>query len=120
MTGERALTLAQGTDMASIDLDRLSLTELKSLQKEFAKAIADFGNRKKVEPLGALEEHAKALGFSLAELTGVKVRRAQAESGVPKYRHPDSPDVTWSGRGRKPAWFIAAIDSGKAAESIVV
>jgi DNA-binding protein H-NS len=106
--------------MASIDFDRLSLTELKLLQKEIAKAIADFGNRKKVEALGALEEHAKALGFSLAELTGVKVRRAQAGSGVPKYCHPDNPEVTWSGRGRKPAWFTAAIDAGKTAGSMAV
>jgi DNA-binding protein H-NS len=106
--------------MAAFDLEKLSLTELKSLQKDIAKAIADFGNKKKVEALSALEEHAKTLGFSLEELTGVKVRRAQTGSGVPKYRHPESPEVTWSGRGRKPAWFIAAIDAGKAAESMAV
>lgn len=106
--------------MAAIDLDKLSLTELKSLQKDIAKAIADFGSRKKVEALSALEEHAKALGFSLAELTGVKTRKTRAGAGQPKYRHPDNPDVTWSGQGRKPAWFAAAIAAGKAPESMAV
>lgn len=106
--------------MASTNLEKLSLAELKSLQKDIAKAIADFGNRKKVEALSALEEHAKALGFSLAELTGVKVRKAQAGSGVPKYRHPENPEVTWSGRGRKPAWFAAAINAGKSPETMAV
>jgi DNA-binding protein H-NS len=106
--------------MASIDLDKLSLTELKSLQKDIARAIADFGTRKKVEALGALEEHAKALGFSLAELTGVKTRKTRSGAGQAKYRHPDNPDVTWSGQGRKPRWFTAAIEAGKAPESMAV
>lgn len=106
--------------MSALDLDKLSLTELKSLQKDVAKAIADFGNRKKVEALSALEEHAKVLGFSLAELTGVKARKARAGSGTPKYRHPENPEVTWSGLGRKPGWFTAAIKAGKAPESMAV
>lgn len=106
--------------MATINLEKLSLPELKSLQKEIAKAIADFGNREKVEALSALEEHAKALGFSLAELTGVKARKARAGSGAAKYRHPENPEVTWSGFGRKPRWFTAAVEAGKAPESMAV
>jgi DNA-binding protein H-NS len=106
--------------MATIDLEKLSLPELKSLQKDIAKAIADFGNRKKVQALTALEEHAKALGFSLAELTGVKARKTRAGSGASKYRHPENPEVTWSGFGRKPRWFTAAIEAGKAPESMAV
>jgi DNA-binding protein H-NS len=106
--------------MATIDLQNLSLAELKSLEKDLAKAIADFGNRKKTEAMIALEEHAKALGFSLAELTGKKVRKARTGSGEAKYRHPENPDVTWSGLGRRPAWFTAALEAGNPAESMAV
>jgi DNA-binding protein H-NS len=106
--------------MASIDLEKLSLTEPKSLQKDIAKGIAEFGNRKKVEALSALEEHAKALGFSLTELTGNKVRKTRAGSGEAKYRHPENPEVAWSGLGRKPARFAAAIAAGKDPESMAV
>ena len=106
--------------MATIDLQNLSLVELKSLEKGVAKAIADFSNRKKTEAMSALEEHAKALGFSLAELTSKKVRKARAGSGEAKYRHPENPDVTWSGLGRRPAWFTAALEAGKPAESMAV
>lgn len=106
--------------MVSIDLDKLSITELKSLQKDIAKAIADFGTRKRIEALSALEEHAKALGFSLAELTGSQVRKMRAGSGKAKYRHPENPNVTWSGLGRRPAWFAAAIAAGKAPDSLAV
>jgi hypothetical protein len=34
--------------MVTIDLQDLSLAELKSLEKDVAKAIADFSNRKKL------------------------------------------------------------------------
>ena len=110
----------RGSPMPSIDLESLSLAELKSLEKDIAKAISGFGDRKKAEAMNALEEHAKALGFSLAELTGKKVRKARAGSGEARYRHPENPDVTWSGLGRRPAWFTVAIDDGKSADSMAV
>jgi DNA-binding protein H-NS len=70
--------------------------------------------------MSALEEHAKALGFSLAELTGKKVRKSRAGTGQAKYRHPEVPDVTWSGLGRRPAWFTAALEVGKPAASMAL
>lgn len=106
--------------MPSIDLERLSLNELKSLEKDVAKAISASGDRKKAEAMTALEEHAKVLSFSLAELTGKKTRKARAGSGVAKYHHPENAEVTWSGLGRKPAWFSAAIEAGKAPESMAI
>lgn len=29
-----------------------------------------------------------------------------------KYRHPDNPELTWSGRGREPKWLEQARDDG--------
>lgn len=49
-------------------------------KKDVAKAIAAYSDRKRTEALSALEEHAKALGFSLAELTGKKVRKTRSGS----------------------------------------
>ena len=106
--------------MASINLNDLSLSELKSLQKDVAKAIADFSDRKKTEAMAALEAHAKELGFSLSELTGGKKTRKSSGPTGAKYRHPENPEVTWSGRGRQPGWFKAAIDAGKAPETMAV
>lgn len=106
--------------MANINLNDLSLSELKSLQKDVAKAITEFSDRKKTEAMAALEAHAKELGFSLAELTGAKKTRKSSGPGGAKYRHPENPEVTWSGRGRKPGWFTAAIEAGKAPESMAV
>ena len=106
--------------MANINLNDMSLSELKSLQKDVDKAIADYTGRKKTEAMAALEAHAKELGFSLADLTGAKKTRKSGGPGGAKYRHPENPEVTWSGRGRKPGWFTAAIEAGKAPESMAV
>ena len=43
-----------------IDLDAMSLKELKELNAQTAKAIANFENRKKQQAISALEEQAKA------------------------------------------------------------
>jgi len=43
--------------------------------------------------------------------------RKQAE---PKYRSPNDDKLTWTGRGRAPAWFQALIDSGCTKESLLI
>ena len=59
----------------NIDLNSLSLKELKDLQSQVAKAISGYEDRRKRDALAELEEKAKALGFSLAELTGITAGR---------------------------------------------
>jgi DNA-binding protein H-NS len=39
---------------------------------------------------------------------------------APKYRHPENPDVTWSGRGRKPQWFVDALAAGTTAGDLEI
>lgn len=106
--------------MAKTNLDALSLSELMSLQKDVTKAISEFSIRRKMEALLALEAHAKELGFSLVELTGLKKTRKSSGPAGAKYRHPENPDVTWSGRGRQPRWFKDATDAGKSLDSMAV
>jgi DNA-binding protein H-NS len=95
-----------------MNLHAMSLGELKELQRNVARAIASFEDRKKKEALLALEEKARELGFSIAELTGAKVMRTRAPVAA-KYANPDNPADTWSGRGRKPKWFTDALAAGR-------
>lgn len=101
------------------DLNQMSLKELKSLQSNIAKAIASFEDRKKRDALAVLEEKARILGFSLAELTGGAVIRKRAAAPA-KYANPADPSNTWSGRGRKPRWFEAALRAGKSASDLEI
>lgn len=105
--------------MAKIDLNAMSLQELKELHREVGKAVANYEDRKKKEALAALEEQARKLGFSIAELTGAKVAKTRAPASA-KYANPADPSDTWSGRGRKPRWFAEAIVAGASPESMAV
>jgi DNA-binding protein H-NS len=102
-----------------LNLNALSLKELKDLQTQVAKAIATFEDRRKKEALSELEDKARALGFSLAELTGGTVARKRAPATA-KYANPANRSDTWSGRGRKPRWFEAALNAGKSPEDLAL
>lgn len=106
--------------MTSIDLSSLSLSDLKQLQKEVQKAIEGFSERRKQEAMSALEAKAQELGFSLSELMGTKKKRKSSGVIGPKYRHPENPEVTWSGRGRKPGWFTDALAAGTKPDTLLI
>lgn len=103
----------------NIDLKSLSLKELKDLQSLVAREIAGFNERQKKMAIDKLEETAREMGFSLAELTGMSAVRKKSAS-VAKYANPANPADTWSGRGRKPRWFSEALAAGKSAEELAV
>lgn len=102
-----------------INLNTLTLKELKDLQSQVAKAIASFEDRSKKAVLAELEELARARGFTVAELTGLAVVRKRAPA-APKYANPANKSDTWSGRGRKPRWYSAALASGRKPEDMAV
>lgn len=101
------------------NVNSMSLKELKDLQAQVAKAIATFEDRKKKEALAELHEFARAKGFDLEELTGTSVVRRRAPAS-PKYANPANKSDTWSGRGRKPRWFIEALAGGMQPEDMGV
>ncbi len=103
-----------------INVNNLSLKELRDLQSQISKAIASFEDRKKREALAELEEKAKALGYSLAELTGAPTASRKRSPATPKYANPANSADTWSGRGRKPRWFDAAMKSGSKPEDLMI
>jgi DNA-binding protein H-NS len=105
--------------MADFDLEALSLNELKKMQKDIAKAISTFEDRRKAEARAKVEAFARDLGYSLAELVGADTKTSRAPAAA-KYRHPENPALTWSGRGRKPQWFAEALSAGKTAEDMAI
>lgn len=103
----------------NIDLNSLSLKELKDLQSAVNKAVNGFEDRKRKDALSQVEEAARALGFTLSELTGTAVPRKRSPA-VPKFANPADGSDTWSGRGRKPRWFVAALKAGKKPEQMAI
>ena len=105
--------------MADFDLEALSLSELKKMHKDIAKAITTYEDRQKEEARAKVEAFARELGYSLAELVGSDAKPKRAPV-APKYRHLENPALTWSGRGRKPQWFVEALEADKTAEDMAI
>ena len=102
-----------------VDLKSLSLEDLKKLQKDVAKAISGFEARRRNEALAAAKAAAREAGYDLDDLLGLGKKSAKAVS-VPKYQHPENPSLTWSGRGRQPAWFKEALASGNSQDDLSI
>jgi len=104
--------------MALPDISGLTVAELNQLINEAQITI----NKRKREQKKALLERFKAQaaeeGLSLDEVMGKTGAKRPTVS--PKYRNPADPTQTWTGRGRKPLWVVAALDSGKRMEDIAI
>lgn len=104
-----------------MDLGSLSLKELKKLERDVAAAISSYETRAKTQALAELEAKAREFGFTLSELTGTSiVAKTTRTSAKPKYANPANRSETWTGRGRKPAWFAAALADGKSEADLAI
>lgn len=105
--------------MADIDLNNMSLDELKKLQKDVGKAIDGYEDKQRKAALAAVEAAARENGYSLAELTGMAPKKSKTVS-PPKYRHPENPEMTWTGRGRQPDWMKDALENGQSKDDFLI
>ena len=49
-----------------------------------------------------------------------KTERRPYPEVFPKYRNPDVPTETWSGRGKQPRWIAARLRSGKILDDFAI
>lgn len=103
-----------------LNLNAMSLKELKDLQGQIGKAIASYEERRKRAALAELEEKAREMGFSLAELSRMSSAPKTRSVSAAKYANPANAADTWTGRGRKPRWFAEALAKGKKPEDMAI
>lgn len=104
--------------MAKINLEKLSLDELRKLRNDIGKAISEYEIRKKKEAREAVIETAQEHGYKLSDL--VDVKNVAKTVSPPKYKHPENPSKTWTGRGRQPAWIKEGLADGKTLEDFAI
>jgi DNA-binding protein H-NS len=104
--------------MPSVVLETMALDELWSLHEEISSILADRIRAEKLE----LEKRLAVLHRGVASPeeqpggSSVAKRRRKYPRVLPKYRNPQSPSETWSGRGKLPRWLVAAIKTGRRIE----
>jgi DNA-binding protein H-NS len=100
------------------DLAAMSADELWTLHEKLRRMLSS--------KLSA-EKH--ALERRLAQLTNVqsdssrnkiKPRRRPYPKVLPKYRNPERPSETWSGRGKHPRWVDAQLRMGKKIDDLSI
>lgn len=102
----------------NIEVEALSMKEMKELQGKLDRAISTYEDRKRREALDAIRATARQYGFSLEDIIGTKPRGAGTVR--PKYANPNDSTMTWTGRGRKPRWVIAHLAEGRALEDMAI
>src|SRR5882672_9177420 len=117
----------QGRDMSmkKIDLDAMSLDDLWSLHERISRILSARITSEKDE----LEKRLVVLNRGRDIIEGGaasesyngngKVRRKYPRV-FPKYRNPQTPSETWSGRGKQPRWLAAAIKTGRKIEDFKI
>ncbi len=103
------------------DLEAMSVDELWSLHEKITRILSERIRLEKDE----LEKRLAVLNRSRDAVQdrgdrpllgeGGKVRRKYPRV-LPKYRNPQMPSETWSGRGKLPRWLVAAMKSGRKME----
>ena len=53
-------------------------------------------------------------------LEGAPRTRRKYPRVFPKYRNPEEPSETWSGRGKQPRWLAAALKTGRTIEEFAI
>ena len=102
-------------DITMMNLESMTESELRELIRSAEEALDRLIAKRARSTLKEAKRMAAEVGF---EVTFTKLGKAgggkekpQSPRGkaVRKYRNPDNPEETWSGRGRPPKWVQAAL-----------
>ena len=106
-------------DVSMTNFETMSETELRELLRNVQEALDRLVAKRARNTLKEAKRMAAEVGY---EITFVKVGKTEGKKGkpqslrppvLPKFRNPDNPDETWSGRGRQPKWVQAALAGGE-------
>jgi DNA-binding protein H-NS len=104
--------------MRKPDLDAMQFEELWLLHEELTKILSDkivaekreLENRlAKLNRVEIITEPGSAHPLSMTD----RAPRRKYPKVLPKYCNPLAPSETWSGRGKRPRWLVAALETGR-------
>lgn len=117
-----AVAKKHGVDFAEIV--RLHNAKLPKMPKKVTRKAAPKASvkaatksKRKVALQAVSKSAADAASKPVAKTTPKLAAKSKVVSKA-KYKNPNNPKQTWSGMGRKPAWFIAHLEAGKKPEGL--
>ena len=122
MTSTNPRQRSFGPPMPSVNLKALSFDELLELRDQVDAAISTQieserrALEKKLERLNRFSDGPAKTGDGF----GATPRSAKFGKVPPQFRNPDNPSETWSGRGLRPRWMVAALAAGRTIEELMI
>ena len=106
----------------AIDIKTLNHHQLNELILKAEVRKHELAKEKSVKLREKLTALAKAEGFTVEDLFSLKgaKRGAKRAPAKPKFRNPADHAQTWSGRGKRPRWFNAALAAGKKEKDMLI
>jgi DNA-binding protein H-NS len=107
----------------AIDLRRLNHRQLDELIARAERRRDELARERADTVRAKILAMVKAEGLDYADVMGGGPGRRGASPTkgrkvAPKYRNPADKAQTWSGRGRQPLWFAAALKAGKTEQQL--
>jgi DNA-binding protein H-NS len=109
--------------MVSLDLQSIPLDELWSLHEEIARVLSvriRAQKRELEQRLLTLNRRGRPISAGNARPEKPTNQRTRYRQVFPKYRNPLALGETWSGRGKRPRWLIAALNAGGRIEDFAI
>ncbi len=99
------------------DLETMSIDALQLLSQKVQDEIKERKNRERQELKRKFEEEAKRLGVTI-EMRELKTsdnasnahKKGRTKTEI-KYRNPENPAETWTGRGKRPTWVNRLLEA---------
>lgn len=116
----RAKKTATKRAKAPVKVNEMSLSDIKSLERELQKAKAQAKDRERKVLKEKIDKILEGTGFSIFEIYGIAPKKRGKTVGIARYANPDDPSDTWTGRGRKPNWVLAQLKAGANLEDFAI
>ena len=105
--------------MPAKDYEKMSVKELRNLQERISDALGKAQIKRKTELLAKIQTMVEKEGFTMDDLFGNK-KGARKTVGIPKFRNPNDPSQTWTGKGKRPSWLNELLAKGHKKEEFLI
>ena len=108
-----------------LNLNAMSLDEMWQLHEEISRVLSIRLTSEKRELEKRLTQLRREKEIPQSDpadrqLNGATQERRKYPRVFPKYRNPNEPSETWSGRGKQPRWLAAALNTGHTIEEFTI
>jgi DNA-binding protein H-NS len=105
---------------SNINFSTMSVDELWQLHEEISQVLSARLTSEKRELEKRLAQLRRDFDVSQGDSVSTTIERRKYPRVFPKYRNPNEPSETWSGRGKQPRWLAAALKTGHTIEEFVI